>query len=377
MHNNSWIYEIKFALRELYPQEEERKLTYSKFYRAVVLPGGKDTIKHTFGSALLPKLLKLSRNLFKKNTFKFQSIKFNLPKDAIVFFRNDKQGIIVSSYSKKTVTKVFYKSPHVQLLNEEIQNLKEIGKTSFSNYVPRLINEGITSNGARWMTTSFRSNAKAIGNRLDRNKFFITNFSSLILPAISEFYLTSSPKVTKLNEWLERVEKRIETHPSKEGLEILISSLKKVYENFPQYEVIESNLHNDLHAGNVLVGENEITIIDWEGIIRGLVIIDFVDISRRYLNQYKKEARAFHLFMSGGEALLPSPVQILMDNYGCWARNALKAHVPEGSERITFILYAIERTLILFEKKGVDRLKDARGFEARILACCQSALKNP
>ena len=76
----------------------------------------------------------------------------------------------------------------------------------------------------------------------------------------------------------------------------------------------------------------------------------------------------FWLYLKGIVKGLPKLVKKSMDFYRQWMAGNFLAQVPEGSERLSMLLYVLERTLIIYELRGLDRMKDKKGFEAQVMS---------
>lgn len=370
MSQANWFQDVLGELNglseEVFGKLARENFTYNPLYGVGVSSKSSSSYNSVFGKSRVRRFIKYSRNLRKFHWISrpYKKFQAKLPADSIIFFREDKLGCIVVSPARDAVLKIFFGKTHFGLLDEESTNLKKFAGSKLEAFIPKLKLEGISPKGARWLVTSFRANDLSLTLRDDPDTFMLENYGKLLLPALSEFYLLAGPQVLPLQEWLAKNENRIHSHPSREKLTELLNYLKNETDQFPQYQVITSNIHNDLHSRNVLMSEKDFTIIDWEGAISGALTIDLIDLIRRYL----KEANLFHQFSHflKGSAELPPVVKEALRTYQDWSREKLNANVPAEAAKISLALYALERSLILFEKKGADRMNDKRGFEARI-----------
>lgn len=363
MKQEDWALEIIEALEELQLFQVERPYPTFKIhplYQVGTTAKSKDNIKHIFGDSWFARIKQHIRNLRKINFFSFTAA---LPEDSVIFFRSSKQGIIIASLEKKLVLKIFLDESFKSLLDEEVSFLNRIKGTSFSQYTTKLIAEGMSSNGARWLLSEYRSNIHSLKNRPQKDKYILENLYSLLMPAMTEFYKLYSPKIVKLEDWVKHAQKRIQQHPSKEKLQLILNAIQTESQAFEAYEVIESSIHLDLHAGNILLNEQDMTIIDWEGVLRALTIIDIFDFSRRYIASRALIKRAFWKFIQKRSPRLPELMKTSFEEYRNWAKENFGAVVPEESARITYFIYALERSLLLYELRAVDRMKDRHGFE--------------
>lgn len=363
MKQEDWALEIIEALEELQLFQVERPYPTFKIhplYQVGTTVKSKENIKHIFGKAWFTRTKQRVRNLRKRNSFIFTA---PLPKDSVIFFRPNKQGIIIASLEQRQVLKIFLDESFKYLLDEEVNFLNRIQSTSFSQYTTKLIAEGTSSNGARWLLSEYRSNIHSLKNRPQKDKYILENLYSLLMPAMTEFYKLHSPKVLKLEDWVKHAQKRVQQHPSKEKLQLIIHAIQAESRAFEVYEVIESCIHLDLHAGNILLSEQNLTIIDWEGVLRALTIIDIFDFSRRYIASRAMIKRVFWKFIQKKSSQLPELLKTSFEEYRDWAKENFGAVVPAESARITYFIYALERSLLLYELRAVDRLKDRQGFE--------------
>src|SRR5690606_18171104 len=110
--------------------------------------------------------------------------------------------------------------------------------------------------------------------------------------------------------------------------------------------------------------KNDFSIIDWEGNLRGLVLIDGLDFLRRYLQKKKKRLKEFVSAFKEGK-LTPEGNSILQ-NFMKWQNSQFQLPMIEDPSLLVLI-YVIERTLILWEVRRVNRLDDKKGIEYQIL----------
>jgi thiamine kinase-like enzyme len=182
-------------------------------------------------------------------------------------------------------------------------------------------------------------------------EYLLENMDSLIMEPMAKFYRAHELKKFKLLDYIAHAKVRMAGHPAPDLIEKLISKI----ETEPEIELLHGQLHFDLHAGNILKDGNKIVIIDWEVTHPGLVLVDYFDFYRRYLNKTKsvdtEKLKVFHA------------------KYQNWLRQfGVEATNPE----LTMRLYALERTLMYWDKWKENRLKDQRGMEFKIA----SRLKN-
>lgn len=370
--SSSWIAQIQLALEELAaeydPSVPEATFVFHPLYRVGVSENSYSSIEKIFGKSFLGRFRHYSGNLKKLDWAKYVFKRFiaKLPSDSIVFFRDDKEGVIIASHEKNFALKMFFNKAHISLLEEEIKTLKDFKTTSFSPYVAKLLGEGTTSNGGRWLVTSFCSNSLALTNRRDHVKYLLQHFPLIVMPPMTEFYRTFSPRIIPVNSWINEAFTRAEGHPSRNKIETLLRKISQEAVRFPGYAVIESKIHHDLHAGNILIDDNQTIIIDWEGQVRGLVLVDILDFSRRYLQKSIWAKFCFWLFMKGILKEPSSLVKKSLSFYRNWNLVNYEVRLADDSGRLSFMIYAVERALILFEKRKVDRFNDRNGFENKI-----------
>lgn len=369
-----WISCLEKALCEL-AQEYDPAAAITAFafhplYRVGVARESFDHIEKLFGKSCWGRLKHYSGNLARLDWPQYVGKKWQvpLPKDSIIFFKDDKEGVIVASHEKQIVLKLFFNPQSVELLEKEIETLKSIMETPFAPYSVQLLGEGKTSNGARWFVSQFCSNTLSIKNEPFPERFLLKQFPHMIMPAMTEFYKAHPFEVQPLAQWLKSAEERINNHPAQGLLKKLIQAIKREEQKFPRYDVLHAHIHHDLHAGNILRDEKQMVIIDWEGNVRGLVLVDIWDFSRRYMRAHRLTRFMFWLYLKGIVKGLPKLVKKSLDFYRQWMAENFLAQVPEGSERLSMLLYVLERTLIIYELRGLDRMKDKKGFEAQVMS---------
>lgn len=379
MGKSAWVLEIQNALNELILKEDPsstvRSFKFHPLYRVGITCESTGKIELIFGKSFWWRLKNFSGNLKKLDWIKYLFSSFTAPiaSDSIIFFRADKQGLIIASHQKKAVLKIFLNKDSIQLLEDEIRTLEQLQNTSFAAHAAKILDHGTTSNGARWLATSFYSNTSSLRNHFFPERYLLKMFPTLIMPPMTDFYKSHEVKTFSIEEWMDSALKRLASHPSQNLLLGLMEVIRYDAKRFPSYKLIESQIHHDLHAGNILVDDTKAIFIDWKGSIRGLVLIDVFDFMRRYLRRHACGFFFFKLFMKD-KAPLHKDILPAFEFFREWTNKSFGVNVPVGSERLTILIYILERTLLLFEKRNVDRMKDKRGFEfqtIKIFSSCQ------
>ncbi len=360
-----WLSDISKAvdevMKEIDPSMEEQTFTMSRLYQAAMGPRSKENIPLVFGSSCYRRFLQFGGNLRKPKML--DSLKLRLPADAIIFFRTTKKGIIATSREKDMVLKIFLDEGHIPLLQDEIHSLEHLQQTDFSPYAAKL-----KASGKNWIITNFSSNSKSLLNLKDTEKYLLENFSTLLLPPMALFYKAHELQIIKLSDWMLLAQERLAHHPGRLKLARIVKMIEAEMIKYPEHQLIQGGIHHDLHAGNILLSEERLTVIDWEGGTRGLVLIDIMDFSRRFLNTHKREDKKFWKFMQGKREL-PSLLANAFVQYANWAKHSFSLEVPLASFRLHVYLYVLERSLLLYEKRQVDRTLDKQGFEFKVMTC--------
>lgn len=270
----------------------------------------------------------------------FRRVKMKLPPDSVFHFRKQKEGLIVVSPESQIVLKLFLSPEYAPLLDEEIGTLKKLSTTRFKDYVPKVLGDGKIGVSGRWLKMDYHPGREISDLQKDMRA---------ILEPMAILHKDTGTAYS-LTDWLNGAFKRAESFPSRPEMQKLLRDIEREGKNFPDYTVVEALIHHDIHAGNVLMGEhNHPVFIDWEGEIKSLTLIDYLDFGRR---QMKKD-----LDFRRDPYVLYSEVM---------ARDFQISLAPE-SLRLAYLIYAAERSLLLFEKRKVNRLADSSGLEARIL----------
>ncbi len=280
--------------------------------------------------------------------------------DMEVHWRHHKKGLIAISKEKNLVLKIFLDPKDKIRLNHEGTNLELFQGSPFAEHVPEYLGSGTTSNGAGWLLTDFCPDPSFEGKR-NVEKFLLKNMGKYFYPAMTKLYTGHGFKTYPAQEYLKNAKERLEGHPSKSKLLKLMDLIETELKKFPEYHVIETHIHHDLHRGNILTNGERVTIIDWEGMIRGLVLVDVFDFPKRYIKK-NKFAQWFLL-----HSLKKGLVKRFFQEYRQWAQQEFSAIVPEGSEKLSFMLYVLERSLNTWEGRKVDRIKNKKDFEYKLL----------
>lgn len=187
-------------------------------------------------------------------------------------------------------------------------------------------------------------------------------------PVMTKLYVNHGFEVMGAKTWLDEARSRIVNHPSKTRLEKLIQLIEAELKKFPDYQVVKTNIHHDLHRGNILTRKDHITIIDWEGMIKGLVLVDVFDFPKRVMKKSRLTEMLFFLYLKGYLKIPPGAVKNFFLNFRIWMDSTFQVRIPEESVKLSFMLYLLERALNSFEGRGVDRFKHRKDFDYKMLS---------
>jgi thiamine kinase-like enzyme len=352
--------EILKAVEELKLTNRKNTFIFSHLYQAYIGEDSAQNILNVFGKSLFWRLRNHYRNL---RHFKFQSsLEMSLPDDSVIFFKKDKNGFIVASLKENIALKIFLNPHHVELLEAEIAILKKIRQTSFQSYTATLLDEGTTLNNARWMKTSYLGNALSLQNVRDPDEYLLAHFKEIVLPGLTEYYRVNGFQIIPLSDWISEVEKRIKKHPSSNKLQTLLDELAKESLSLTELKLLRSHIHHDLHAGNILRDERGAALIDWEGGISGLVVIDFLDFIRRFIKKHPSQRKHYQALLTKKHPL-PPHLRLQHEIYRNWLQEKFSITPYPDTDRLEIIIYVIERSLILYEARKLDRFDDKKGIE--------------
>ena len=285
--------------------------------------------------------------------FKYFSIEAPFPDDSVIFFQPSRQRIIVASQRENKVFKISTSPFQLALRDAEISLLKKLETSEFAPHSAKLLEVG-----PNWIVTSFCSNKDSLLNIPDREEYLMKHGDPLIMDPMAKFYQFQDPEMVSLSDWVASARNRAKGHPSEESL---LRCLDKI--GTSDLILLKSLLHFDLHAGNILKEQQNVVIIDWEVCHRGLVLVDYLDFYRRFLNKNKKEQVEFFKFMSGnGES--PLNLKTFHEKFESWLE---KFNLQAPDPKLAFLLYALERTLIYWDKWQQNRLADTKGLECKII----------
>ena len=358
MQDYDWLLEIVESIKEIRKQDEVVTFHFHPMYRAYMGPDSSENIPRIFGASRLARWKRYGRKVRKKNSYP-KTFHATLPADSIIFIRPEKKGIIALSAKEDMGLKIFFNDYYTPLLDKEIEALKVVQHLHFT---PLVKGHGTTRNKGYWSLTNFCANTDALGLKADAEKFLLKNFMKLVMPGMTGFYQSMTPQKELLSQWLQRAKERANVHSSKSHLMELIAETEAESKAFPDFELLTSNIHFDLHAWNILSDHDQLSIIDWEGGFRGLVFIDFFDFSRRFLISHKWCAFFFKRFLKK-KGTYPRALKESFEGFRKWSLEKFAISIPAGAERLMILLYVLERTLILFEERALDRLRDRRAFE--------------
>lgn len=365
MKNNQWLSDILTDIEKLkspvWQGYEKRKFFYHPLYRVGLSSRSTPTLKALFGEDTHARIKNLAGNLRKFDWIKapYTSIEAALPEDSVIFFQEKRQRLIIASFSEKKVLKISTLEGQLKLLKGEITLLKFLQDTSFKTHTANLIDYG-----DKWIITSFCSNRDSLLQEKVPVAYLLENMHELIMEPMAKFYQTHNPQVLTLEEWLQEAKLRMSGHPNSELLNKLIAAIQKEMKGPDELKLLLVQLHFDLHAENILRDRDLISVIDWEVTTKGLALIDFFDFYRRYLKTDRREGRNLYKYLKK-EREAPSKLESFFKKFLNW-QNDFDLKTTNDSMRLYFYLYALERTLIYYEKWGENRMADERGFEFKI-----------
>lgn len=294
--------------------------------------------------------------------------------DQFVFYsRENKDGVIaVSAFDDKAI-KLFNEKKAAQRLETEIKLLRSFEGGPFASHAPAIAGEGSTSQGGRWLATTFCADDGSYSKlKKPENAIFHTFFQA-VAPVMEKFYLAQTPQVISLDEWIESAQGRLSEHPSKNKLGRLLEEIKKESKENASLQLVKCLIHNDIHAENLAANNNNIVVLDWEGAFDSLLIIDALDPLRRFVRKNKWQGFLFWRFMRKKNSKLSKALHKYMQSFALWRREKFNAQTPKASERLSFLIYALERSLVTFEMRQLDRMKDKKGFEYKVYKAASTA----
>ncbi len=331
MKNEKWLTEILSNLG--YWQElPKARFRFNPLYR--VGTGRSTNLDYTFGTKRKFPL----KNLRK---LKFFSIDAPFPDDSVIFFQPSRQRLIVASEREGKVFKISTSEFQLALKDGEVKLLNHLEKSEFAPHSAKLLAEG-----SNWIVTSFCSNKDSLLNMVDVEEYLMEHMDYLIMGPMAKFYRAHELKKIKISDYLAFAKARAAGHPEEKLILGFIEKLKTEKD----LELLHGQCHFDLHAGNILKDGNKVTIIDWEVTQPGLILVDYFDFYRRYLNKTKDQSS-----------------ERLATFHGKYQKWLIPFGAEATSPELTMNLYALERTLMYWDKWKENRLKDKKGLEFKII----------
>lgn len=297
----------------------------------------------------------------------FSGVLARLPEDSILHLRPNKKGLIAVSPKKNLVLKIFLDPKDISRLELEARNLNLFQESSFKEHVPKLLGEGSSKNGAGWVETDVCLDP-SFEKKRNAEKYLLKHMDKYFYPVMTKLYVNHGFEVIEAKNWLNEARTRIANHPSKSRLEKLVQLIEAELKRFPEYKVVKTHIHHDLHRGNILTRKDHITIIDWEGMIKGLVLVDVFDFPKRVMKKSKLTEMIFFLYLKGYLKSPPGVVKSFFLNFRIWMDSTFQVRIPEESVKLSFMLYLLERALNSFEGRGVDRFKHRKDFDYKMLS---------
>lgn len=333
--------------------ESHHTFTFNRMYRAYMSEDSVQNIPKLFGASLWWRLKKYAKKIRKKVTLP-ESISLSLPKDSIIFVRPQKNGIIAISYQKNVNIKVILDTDFLFMLQYEVDALNVLKGRDFAPQI-----KGASLEGNYWLVTDCSVNSTPLLMKPKPEDYVLNHFEELLLPKMSAFYQDSLYKKENFLQWIDRSQERIKNHPSKDKLQSYIDKLKKLPVEETTPFLMSSMIHFDLHAGNILSDEGKLTIVDWEGGARGLVMMDFFYLAKRIIKADRKLKKKF---LEGNLDI--ESLKIANVLYMKWLKNSFGLELNRPLSLDVFSMTSLlEQALVLYEDRRIDIVAEDNGFE--------------
>lgn len=315
------------------------------------------------GSRQVRKWIKSILNPFLKSPPPFVC---RAPRDAVVFFRPHKKGLILVSKDSDLVVKIFFQEEFSRLLKNETETLEYLKTTGFSKFLPIVRGSGEMEGGGFWQATHFYSNDLSLSSLRNKNAFLLRDIKDFVLSPMTEYYRAYPLRKVSFSQRLTELEKELSKAPFYPQVLPILETLKEEARSL-DFEVCIGQIHFDLHAGNMLWNGRDLRIIDFEGSTGGLIFLDAFDFYRRYMEGSSLESFRFWRSVKRGSPLPPHFKEFLT-RVNRWLGTELGCGpIPEEGAMMMLKLYALERLWLLFKLKSMDRFSDINGFERRLL----------
>ena len=282
-----------------------------------------------------------------------KELTLNAPMDSVIHLRPEKSGVIVVSKAEGKVLKLFTKPEAIKQLDREIEVLKKVKDSAFAKFTNHYLDSGTTENGSRWVFVEYLDVTK----QLDVETLFRDSFK--IMNEMKEFYLVCGYKKINVTTWLSAIEEDIRRHPRKNDLMKVKDWILKEQSIHGDIELIQGHLHGDLQKDNVVVTPDGYKIIDWEGTCEGLILVDYFDFLRRFLN--KNDPSPFWSFLRGKESL-SNEFLVFIEELIFWHKEHFSNSLKVENISMLFMIYALERTVQLGRSER-DDIPDKHTFE--------------
>lgn len=263
--------------------------------------------------------------------FFLPNFSLHVPKDAEIYLRPEKNGVIVVAPKEKKVLKLFLDKISVEQLDREIEVLKKVRGTEFEPYTNKFIESGSVGEG-RWLLVEFMQQEKPI----DENYLF--EHARSVMDKMGLFYKVYGTKMISASSWLKDIDKDIQKHPKASDLFFVKDLIKKEIEKVGDVDLVISTLHADLHKENIMLTKDGEKIFDWEGTCESLVLMDYFDFFRRHQTQLGKTTNILKEVLKNDH---------FFSHFRSWYKLNFGIELGQEKMRLLFLIYALDRTCSL------------------------------
>jgi hypothetical protein len=291
---------------------------------------------------------------------------FLMPKDAILFARAVTQSLVVVSASHGRVLKLAAPGRR-DLLVTEAATLRRVSAAGLAERAPKIVAEGDSSAGDRWLLTELADNRNPIDRPLWTKRSPHDTWRAWlvdrILPEMQRYYESGGIDVKGAEEALSEMAERISGHPRFVELNRVLNWASEIPRRSPAC-VVRCQVHGDLKPAHVHRSGDSWKLIDWGGGEWRSVTKDF--FGPVSVPGAGRLTAAYWTWMKGQLASeeLPRPLQQDIAAYAKWMGKWLDLEIDASTVRFQALFDVLqiecarrERGVTKFDSRELDALQ--------------------
>ena len=278
----------------------------------------------------------------------------HVPDDAVIFTRQKTRTIVIVSAFYRKVLKIGDPALADALIREG-RALDALRTCGLEEIAPSKLDEGVTSNGSRWLLTSLASNEQPLDapfyNFRKQSDTWRGLLYDRILPKLRAFYDFHGPEIITHDELLESLFRRASNHPLADQILSVIDAIRRIPVPSECYQ-IRVRVHGDMKPGHLHNSHDGWKLIDWGGSRDRSLTKDV--FGPLMVPKGLPKDRAFWAFLKGNtlEKELPASIRLDLTAYSRWCGDWRGFDVSPNTIRFQALTDVVETACLRWENRG-------------------------